>query len=215
MPETFRTVFDVRDLLPDVVIGWVALAVLVFLIGALLLPDARPVILRRWWLSAAVAVVLLVGEAVRHPSDWWIVGIGLLLIILGTLSERHGAGLRLRSSHDVMFAPPGSAAVAGAGFLLFFAGILGAAESGAIGLSQQLAAGQTTALVGPVQDYVAGPDGKQDCFTVSDRQFCFSDYEVTPGFSNTQSFGSPVRNGELVRINAVGDTIVRLEIAQP
>lgn len=56
--------------------------------------------------------------------------------------------------------------------------------------------------------------GHQDeCFSVQSETFCYSDYVVTAGFSNSASHGGPIREGLPVRVFYVGSTIVRLEVA--
>ena len=55
--------------------------------------------------------------------------------------------------------------------------------------------------------------GHQDeCFTVQPATFCYSDYDVSPGFNNSASHGGPIREGLPVRVSYVGGTILRLEI---
>jgi hypothetical protein len=51
-----------------------------------------------------------------------------------------------------------------------------------------------------------------ECFTVEARRFCYSDYEVTPGFHNAASHGGPIRAGVHVRIAYLGPVILRLQI---
>lgn len=67
---------------------------------------------------------------------------------------------------------------------------------------------------GPVTDFQPMPyEGHQEeCFTVQDRRFCYSDYVVAAGFHNTASHGGPIRAGLPVRIAYSGDTILRLDI---
>ena len=67
---------------------------------------------------------------------------------------------------------------------------------------------------GLVTDFHPMPyEGHQDeCFSVQDKRFCYSDYDVSPGFHNTSSHGGPIRSGLPVRIIYSGDTILRLEI---
>ena len=68
---------------------------------------------------------------------------------------------------------------------------------------------------GEVQDFKPMPyEGHTDeCFTVSDKRFCYSDFEITAGFHNAASHGGPIRQGLPVRIFYVGNAIVRLDIA--
>ena len=67
---------------------------------------------------------------------------------------------------------------------------------------------------GNVTDFHPMPyEGHQDeCFSVEDKRFCYSDYTIGPGFKNTASHGGPIRSGLPVRIAYFGDAILRLEI---
>jgi hypothetical protein len=67
---------------------------------------------------------------------------------------------------------------------------------------------------GEVTDFKPMPyEGHQDeCFSVQDGQFCYSDYVIAPGFRNTASHGGPIRAGLPVRIAYSGDAMLRLEI---
>jgi hypothetical protein len=67
---------------------------------------------------------------------------------------------------------------------------------------------------GYVEDFYPMPyEGHQsECFSVQEKRFCYSDYQVTPGFHNAASHGGPIRSGLLVRIAYSGDTILRLDI---
>jgi hypothetical protein len=50
-------------------------------------------------------------------------------------------------------------------------------------------------------------------FCVSGKCFEYSDYVVTGGFNNTSSHGGPIREGLPVRVSYVGNSNVKLEIA--
>jgi hypothetical protein len=56
--------------------------------------------------------------------------------------------------------------------------------------------------------------GKDECISVADSSFCYSDSNVTVGFHRTRALGGPMRNGLQVRISPIGDTIVRVEVAE-
>ena len=75
-------------------------------------------------------------------------------------------------------------------------------------------AGQYSLVEGTVRDFHPMPyEGhEEECFTVETNRFCYSDYEVTPGFHNTASHGGPMRSGIHVRIAHLGPTILRLQI---
>jgi hypothetical protein len=49
---------------------------------------------------------------------------------------------------------------------------------------------------------------------VAGRRFYYSDYDIRPGFHQSQSHGGPIRLGLYVRIHHVNGEIARLEIAK-
>jgi hypothetical protein len=53
---------------------------------------------------------------------------------------------------------------------------------------------------------------QEECFSVQDKRFCYSDYVIAPGFRNTASHGGPIRSGLPVRIAYSGNVILRLDI---
>ena len=53
-----------------------------------------------------------------------------------------------------------------------------------------------------------------ESFCVSGVCFRYSDYVVTAGFNQTSSHGGPIRDGLPVRVTYIGNTIVKLEVAE-
>ena len=53
-----------------------------------------------------------------------------------------------------------------------------------------------------------------ESFCVSAVCFRYSDYVVTAGFNKTSSHGGPIRDGLPVRVTYIGNTIVKLEVAE-
>lgn len=60
-----------------------------------------------------------------------------------------------------------------------------------------------------------------ESFTVNGKEFEYSDFVVTPGFRNTQSYGGPIHEGLFVRIGYIENQttrptrdIVRLEVKE-
>jgi hypothetical protein len=76
--------------------------------------------------------------------------------------------------------------------------------------------GRYSVIEGVVTDFHPMPyEGHDDeCFSVTSRRFCYSDYQATPGFHNAASHGGPIRPGLRVRIAHSGGTILRIEIAK-
>ena len=74
--------------------------------------------------------------------------------------------------------------------------------------------GDYRSVKGVVYDFHPMPyEGHQDeCFSVQDQRFCYSDYEIAPGFHNATSHGGPIRSGLPVRIAYRDGRILRLDI---
>ena len=66
---------------------------------------------------------------------------------------------------------------------------------------------------GWVENFVSIPH-KTERFSVCGASFSYSNYGVTAGFNNTNSYGGPIREGMWVRIAHVGNRIARLETAR-
>jgi hypothetical protein len=75
---------------------------------------------------------------------------------------------------------------------------------------------QFSVVEGRVTNFRPMPyEGHQDeCFSVQSKTFCYSDYSVTAGFNNSASHGGPIRQRLPIRVSYVGNTIVRLEVAE-
>ena len=74
--------------------------------------------------------------------------------------------------------------------------------------------GEYQTVEGIVTDFHPMPyEGHQDeCFSVADQRFCYSDYEIAPGFHNATSHGGPIRAGLPVRISYRDSRILKLEV---
>jgi hypothetical protein len=83
-------------------------------------------------------------------------------------------------------------------------------------LVSALREGRTFVVEGRVRDFVPMPwsGHAHECFRVAETTFCYSDFEVTPGFNNARSHGGPIREGLQVRIHHVDSVIARLEVAR-
>lgn len=82
-----------------------------------------------------------------------------------------------------------------------------------LALRRALEEGKVDVVEGRVENFVSIPD-KSERFTVCGTPFSYSDYLVTAGFNNTASHGGPIRAGIWVRIDHVGNSIARLEVAK-
>lgn len=76
--------------------------------------------------------------------------------------------------------------------------------------------GHVQVVQGLVTDFQPMPAAghSMEQFCVSGACFKYSDYVVTSGFNNTSSHGGPIRQGLPVRVTYVGNSILKLEVAQ-
>jgi hypothetical protein len=211
-PGGWQTIFDASERFPNVALGWTALLVLVVIVGLVMARPTRPFVLRRWWLVLGIGAALLSAYAI-HETYWFVTAWALSSALVVALNEWRGPRFQWSGRAGGKYAPAGTFAVMWAIGLLVVAGGVGAAQTGAVGLSQRLAEGRVTVLVGRISSYYSAPQGKNDCLSVQDHRFCFSDWQITPGFNRTQFFGSPLRDGTMVRLSVAGDTIARVELA--
>jgi hypothetical protein len=74
--------------------------------------------------------------------------------------------------------------------------------------------GPREVVEGAVSNFRPMPyEGHQDeCFCVHQQSFCYSDYEITPGFHQSASHGGPIHEGLPVRIDYHDGVILRLQI---
>lgn len=204
----YRVIFDVADRLPDIALGATAL-VLFAGVGVAALWDLDA-LLARWPLVLTAGAGLLALESIvdRRPL---VVGFGVFAVAIGAGSELYNR--RVPAAQRQKGLPLGGTGTMLGTFLLVFAMVLGLPMISAIGLSHQLAEGRAEVAEGPVTiDFEVG-GGKNECISVADRRFCYSDWEITPGFNRTRALGGPMRDGLQVRISSIGDTIVRVEVA--
>jgi hypothetical protein len=144
----------------------------------------------------------------RQSADWSFAlagGIPLIIGIVIILGKR-----RFRWEQPNWFLP--IFACGFGGFWICTAGLSVLYED-----SQALTAyrnGDFQLVEGIVTDFHPMPyEGHQEeCFSVQDKRFCYSDYVIASGFRNTASHGGPIRSGLLVRIAYSGDAILRLDI---
>jgi hypothetical protein len=204
----YHVIFDVADRVPDIALGAIAL-VLFAGVGFAALADLDAV-LARWALVLTAGASVVALEAIVNRQ--------LLLLVFSVLPFAIGVGSelyqrRVRVAERRKGLPAGGAATMLGSFLLVFAVFFGLPMISAISLSQQLADGQAELVEGPVTiDFEVF--GKNECISVAAHSFCYSDSNVTAGFNRTRALGGPLRNGLQVRISSIGDTIVRVEVAE-
>ena len=206
---SYRVIFDIADRLPDIALGAAALVVLAGVILAGLW-DFDGVI-ARWPLVLTAGATLAALEAVINRQLVFLVG-SLAIFAIIAAAEQYN---RRFPAPGLLKRPPlGGAGTAVGIFLLIYAALTGLTMIPSMWLSRQLAGGQDEVIEGPVTIYLEVDSGKNECISVADRQFCYSDWVITPGFNRTRAMGGPMRNGLQVRLSAIGSTIVRVEVAE-
>jgi len=83
-------------------------------------------------------------------------------------------------------------------------------------LIEARASGKVQVVEGSVTSFKPMPAAghAMESFCVQAKCFEYSDYFVSGGFNNTSSHGGPIKEGLLVRVSYVGNTIVKLEVAR-
>jgi hypothetical protein len=204
---TFRLVFDVSQRIPEIAIGIAAVILLIGVIAAGL--WAFEDLVKAWRLIAVASLALALVEILLEQSRSALFPLAFGVIGVGAeVARTRVDGL------DQVRTPRGAIATLTCTFLLVWTAGSGVGRFGAIDLTNRLNAGQAQVLEGPVTQFSEVPL-KNECFSVADRRFCYSDSGATPGFSRTNAYGGPILPGLPVRVWAIGDTIVRLEIATP
>ena len=204
---TYRLVFDVSREIPEIAVGITATVLLVAVVAVGLWTFAD--FGRTWRLIAVASLVLGLTELVLGGSRSFL--LPLVIAVVGTSIE----AFRGRVDAFAQFtAPSGSIAVVACSILLLLTAATGNSRFSAIELTNQLNSGQAEVFEGVVTEFTEVPT-KQECFTVEERRFCYSDSGYSRGFNRTRAYGGPMGPGLAVRVAAIGDAIVRIEIAEP
>lgn len=202
----YQLVFEVGERIPEIAFGVAALfALVVFIVIGLFAFDD---LARVWALILGVALVLGVLEWAidKTPADAPFLALPAIVGIFEFVRGRDPdlADLKL---------PPGGMATMFGVFALVFVALNGVGRFGAIDLTNRLQAGAVERLEGQVTRFFEVAGGKNECWSLGERRFCYSDWTSTPGFNRTHSLGGPIAPGTQIRVAVVGDTIVRLEVA--
>ena len=151
-----------------------------------------------------------VFEITNKGFDWWFPAAGLGFVVLGAILVKVGKvrqwrGLQRFTGYFMV----GFAALwTLLAFGLMFPEYYEAHEA--------YRTGRYSVVEGPVENFRPMPyEGHQDeCFSVQNQTFCYSDYGPTPGFNNSASHGGPIRAGLPVRIAYDDGHILRIDIRQ-
>jgi hypothetical protein len=149
-----------------------------------------------------------VFEITQKPFQWWFPASGLIFVLIGGvfvwISRRWPPQRRMKITGYSML---GFASL----WVLLAFGLtfpeyrqcINAYRSGSYAIVQ-----------GRVESFHPMPyEGHEDeCFTVRNERFCYSDYEIQAGFNQSASHGGPIREGLPVRIAYYDGHILRLQI---
>jgi hypothetical protein len=140
--------------------------------------------------------------------NWWCPAIGLIFLFAGTILIWLGKRNHWQSTRKWM----GYVFVAFAAFWTISVFVGTYSEYSRVRSAYE--GGEFATVEGLVTGFQPMPyEGHQDeCFTISSQTFCYSDFDLSPGFNNSASHGGPIREGLPVRVAYVGNTIVRLEV---
>lgn len=150
-------------------------------------------------------------------KDWTFSAFGLIFIVAGALlvfapnvmlrlmpKGPQGRGRRIFSWFFFCFAICWTALAFGQTYLSY------------VTLRRDLAAGNYGTVEGAVEHFHPMPytGHAMESFDVKGVHFEYSDYVETAAFNQTASHGGPIHEGVYVRIDYVGNAIIRLEIRQ-
>src|SRR5215208_638773 len=169
----YRVVFDVAERMPAIWLG--AAALVGFAVAGVIATVRFDTLLDAWPLYARAALGLGGLTAVLDRIPF--LGLSCLLVAVVSIAEL----LRDRFEQAVPpRLPRGGAPIMFATFLLIFTGVLGVSSVAAIQMSQDLAAGRVDVIEGQVAEFFEVGGGKNECFSLNDRRFCYSDWVGTP-----------------------------------
>jgi hypothetical protein len=210
----YQVVFDISERIPDVLLAVPATAGVIVALAALSRPAWRFAMRRSSGFLLAAAGLPWLAFHVHNTGGLFGLALGggfaALLAAFGAFIAAGGGDRALGTRHVLGL---GSAALA-AGALIFGATAAAALEqSAAFGLQQQLDQGRARVVAGKVEDHL-NANFAYECFSVEGQRFCYSDGPTSVGFHQTSQNGGPIRDGLEVRVTFIGNTIVRLEVAE-
>lgn len=149
-----------------------------------------------------------VFEITQKPYEWWFPAFGLIVLLFGAvlvwIGRRWESQRRAKLTGYVM--------VVFASLWVLWAFTWSFSEYRRC--IDAYRSGNYAVVKGRVENFHPMPyEGHQDeCFSVQNQRFCYSDYGIQPGFNQSASHGGPIRQGLPVRIAYLDGQILRLEI---
>jgi hypothetical protein len=151
-----------------------------------------------------------VFEITNKGFDWWFPAVGLGFLALGAILIKVGKVCQWRGFQSatgyfmVAFASLWTLLTFGSTFPEYYEA------------HKAYRTGQYSVVEGPVENFQPMPyEGHTpECFSVQLQRFCYSEYDVSPGFNNSTSHGGPIKAGLPVRIAYYNQQILRIQIRQ-
>ena len=146
----------------------------------------------------------------QKSYHWWAPAFGLIFLLLGILFV-------FRTGFFPKTSPVRTKTV-GLFFIVFssiwITLVLLTTGSAYLRARQAYREGSFQTVEGVVQGFVPMPYSghAMESFSVNGKVFRYSDYAETPGFNRTRSHGGPIHEGLPVRIEYIGNIILKLEI---
>jgi hypothetical protein len=211
----FQAVFTISDQYPDGMVGAGAAIGLLSLGLAFLRGRSRRLAIRHSGVLLAFVGVVVGGYLIHTTGGPAGLRFGAAaggpMILLGVFVAIAGPEEPFplgRDARNYYFALV--ALVGGLGTLAF----LGLPQLQAFDLQRQLDQGAATLISGKVEQLKVN-SWSYECFTVSGHRLCYDNGSAPVGFHQSSSNGGPIHEGLDVRVWYIGDTIVRLDVAEP
>ncbi len=149
-----------------------------------------------------------VFEITQKPFQWWFPAFGLIFVLIGIVLI--AIGRRWPSQKHAKRTGYFAVAFASLWVLLAF----GSTFSDYRKSVETYRSGNYSVVEGQVENFHPMSYGGHgdECFSVRGERFCYSDYVIQSGFSQSASHGGPIREGLPVRIAYYDGQILRLEI---
>jgi len=141
--------------------------------------------------------------------DWWFPAFGLVFVVVGMVSAWIGRRRHLKRWKSTGYVFTGLA-------LAWTLIVFNTTVREYLVLQRAYKSGNFSVVEGVVDSFHPMPyNGHQEeCFSVKQTTFCYSDFRSTAGFNNAASHGGPIRLGLPVRVSYIGGHILRIEVKE-
>jgi hypothetical protein len=149
-----------------------------------------------------------VFEITQKPFQWWFSAFGLIFVVIGIALVL--VGKKWPSQKRAKYVGFFMLVFASLWTVLTFTSTFSEYKK----CVDAYRTGNYAVVEGSVRDFRPMPyEGHQDeCFSVQNERFCYSDYAVQAGFNHSASHGGPIREGLDVRVAYYDRQILRLDV---